>query len=220
MERRVEERTTELKKANQELQRLSEIDGLTQIANRRYFDQYLTQEWHRLQREQRSLSLSLCDFDFFKNYNDFYGHPGGDDCLQRVAQLLRQTVKRPADLVARYGGEEFAAQTSNLALLGQESVNGAKIAEDYFNQNGGVNSIPVKLIFQDAGGDEASAINAFQTLITQAKALGIVGPRHPLNKPSALHQSPIVPKFQSLALRTLPRECQRLVPLLLVSLLR
>lgn len=68
------------------------------------------------------------------------------------------------------------AQTSNLALLGQESVNGAKIAEDYFNQNGGVNGNPLKLIFQDAGGDEAGAINAFQTLITQAKVVGIVGP--------------------------------------------
>lgn len=68
------------------------------------------------------------------------------------------------------------AQTSNLALLGQESVNGAKIAEDYFNQSGGVNGTPLKLIFQDAGGDEAGAINAFQTLITQAKVVGIVGP--------------------------------------------
>lgn len=68
------------------------------------------------------------------------------------------------------------AQTSNLALLGQESVNGAKIAEDYFNQNGGVNGTRLKLIFQDAAGDEASAINAFQTLITQARVVGIVGP--------------------------------------------
>ncbi len=68
------------------------------------------------------------------------------------------------------------AQTSNLALLGQESVNGAKIAEDYFNQQGGINGTPLKLIFQDAGGDEAGAINAFQTLITQAKVVGIVGP--------------------------------------------
>lgn len=68
------------------------------------------------------------------------------------------------------------AQSSNLALLGQESVNGAKIAENYFNQNGGVNGVSLKLVFQDAGGDEATAINAFQTLITQAKVIGIVGP--------------------------------------------
>nr|WP_290225064.1 diguanylate cyclase [Trichocoleus desertorum] len=108
LERRVEERTAELERANRELQRLSEVDGLTQIANRRYFDQYLAQEWHRLQREQQSLSLILCDVDFFKKYNDFYGHQGGDCCLQQVAQVLRQAVKRPSDLVARYGGEEFA----------------------------------------------------------------------------------------------------------------
>ncbi|MBD1862479.1 MULTISPECIES: diguanylate cyclase domain-containing protein [Trichocoleus] len=108
LERRVEERTAELERANRELQRLSEVDGLTQIANRRYFDQYLAQEWHRLQREQQALSLILCDVDFFKKYNDFYGHQGGDCCLRRVAQVLQQTVKRPADLVARYGGEEFA----------------------------------------------------------------------------------------------------------------
>jgi branched-chain amino acid transport system substrate-binding protein len=68
------------------------------------------------------------------------------------------------------------AQTSNLALLGQESVNGAKIAEEYFNQTGGINGTPLKLLFQDAGGDEATAINAFQTLINQAKVVGIVGP--------------------------------------------
>jgi diguanylate cyclase (GGDEF)-like protein len=108
LERRVEERTAELERANRELQRLSEVDGLTQIANRRSFDQYLAQEWQHLQREQQALSLILCDVDFFKKYNDFYGHQGGDCCLRRVAQVLRQTVKRPADLVARYGGEEFA----------------------------------------------------------------------------------------------------------------
>lgn len=118
LERRVEERTTELKKANRELQRLSKIDGLTQIANRRHFDQYLAQEWHRLQREQRSLSLILCDVDFFKNYNDLYGHQKGDDCLQRVAQLLQRAVKRPADLVARYGGEEFALILPSTDLTG------------------------------------------------------------------------------------------------------
>ena len=122
LERRVEERTTELKKANRELQRLSEIDGLTQVANRRYFDQYLAKEWQRLQREQRVLSLILCDVDFFKNYNDFYGHQGGDGCLQRVAQLLRQAVKRPADLVARYGGEEFAVILPSTNLEGAIAI--------------------------------------------------------------------------------------------------
>jgi diguanylate cyclase (GGDEF)-like protein len=92
----------------QELQQLSLVDGLTQVGNRRQLDTYLTQEWKRLQRQKsESLSLILCDVDYFKLYNDHYGHPSGDACLQQVAQVLRQTVKRPGDLVARYGGEEF-----------------------------------------------------------------------------------------------------------------
>ncbi|WP_304608945.1 diguanylate cyclase [Planktothrix sp. FACHB-1365] len=83
------------------------VDQLTQIANRRCFDEILNQEWHRLIREQRPLSLLLCDIDYFKQYNDTYGHSQGDICLQQVAQALQQGVQRSIDLVARYGGEEF-----------------------------------------------------------------------------------------------------------------
>jgi two-component system, cell cycle response regulator len=90
------------------LQRLANIDGLTQIPNRRCFDRVLQQEWKRLRREQAPLSLILCDIDFFKLYNDHYGHLAGDDCLKQVAQAIQQSVHRPADLAARYGGEEFA----------------------------------------------------------------------------------------------------------------
>jgi diguanylate cyclase (GGDEF)-like protein len=93
----------------EELQQLSLLDGLTQVGNRRKFDHYLEQEWKRLQRQkEESLSLILCDVDYFKLYNDHYGHQAGDLCLQEVAQVLRQVLKRPSDLVARYGGEEFA----------------------------------------------------------------------------------------------------------------
>lgn len=84
------------------------IDGLTGIANRRAFNQKLAQEWRRARREQSPLSLILCDIDYFKQYNDTYGHPQGDRCLKKVAHVLKKAVKRPADLVARYGGEEFA----------------------------------------------------------------------------------------------------------------
>jgi len=97
-----------LEAANRELQRLVTIDELTQIANRRRFEEYCLQEWQCMAREQLSLSLILCDVDFFKEYNDTYGHRAGDRCLQMVAKAIQDTVKRPADLVARYGGEEFA----------------------------------------------------------------------------------------------------------------
>ncbi|HEY9735566.1 MAG TPA: diguanylate cyclase [Trichocoleus sp.] len=97
-----------LKAANDELERLVTFDSLTQIANRRKFDEYLEQEWKRLIRTQSALSLILFDADFFKSYNDCYGHQAGDICLRAIAQAARKVVNRPADLVARYGGEEFA----------------------------------------------------------------------------------------------------------------
>jgi diguanylate cyclase (GGDEF)-like protein len=83
------------------------IDGLTQIANRRRFDEYLLQEWSRHIRMQQPLSLLLCDVDHFKFYNDAHGHQAGDECLKSVAKALIQCY-RAGDLVARYGGEEFA----------------------------------------------------------------------------------------------------------------
>ncbi|KYC38589.1 diguanylate cyclase [Scytonema hofmannii PCC 7110] len=103
----------QLQQANQELQRLASSDGLTQVANRRCFDDILNAEWQRLAREQASLSLILCDVDCFKLYNDTYGHLAGDDALRHIAKAIFQTVKHPADLVARYGGEEFAVILPN-----------------------------------------------------------------------------------------------------------
>lgn len=97
----------QLQKANLELQSLASLDSLTQVANRRSFEECLNQEWRRMAREKAPLSLILCDVDFFKTYNDTYGHQAGDICLQQVAKVIKSAVKRPADLVARYGGEEF-----------------------------------------------------------------------------------------------------------------
>lgn len=97
-----------LKRKQDLLERLAAIDGLTEIPNRRQFDCVLKREWERSRRTQNPLSLILIDIDFFKNYNDFYGHTSGDECLVKVARMLAYSVKRATDLVARYGGEEFA----------------------------------------------------------------------------------------------------------------
>ncbi|MCO6414467.1 MAG: diguanylate cyclase [Thiogranum sp.] len=107
MQQQLETMNAELARSNRELHRLSSLDGLTGVANRRQFDMTLKQEWQRVSRSQAPLSLIFADIDFFKPYNDLYGHQAGDDCLKKVAAALEQTVHRPADLVARYGGEEF-----------------------------------------------------------------------------------------------------------------
>ncbi len=109
-------------RANQELEALVNIDGLTQIANRRRFDQHLQQELNRLLREQQFLSLILFDVDEFKRYNDCYGHQEGDDCLRQLAQVAKRIVQRPADLVARYGGEEFGVILPNTDIEGGRAI--------------------------------------------------------------------------------------------------
>ncbi|MEH2235817.1 EAL domain-containing protein [Nostoc sp.] len=112
----------QLQQANQELQRLASSDGLTQVANRRCFDDRFNAQWQRLAREQGSLSLILCDVDYFKLYNDTHGHLAGDDALRQVAKAISRTVKHPADLVARYGGEEFAVILPNTDMEGAIAV--------------------------------------------------------------------------------------------------
>jgi diguanylate cyclase (GGDEF)-like protein len=99
---------TELKRYWAMLENLSTTDGLTELPNRRRFDEFLSREWRRAMRRQAVFSLILLDIDCFKEFNDHYGHLAGDDCLRQVAQVLREVVQRPGDLAARYGGEEFA----------------------------------------------------------------------------------------------------------------
>ncbi|MFE1748489.1 diguanylate cyclase domain-containing protein [Coleofasciculus sp. H7-2] len=112
----------QLEAANQQLQRLASVDGLTQIANRRCFDESFDKEWRRMAREEIPLSLIMSDIDFFKNYNDTYGHQAGDECLRQVASAINRVLKRPADLVARYGGEEFAIILPNTTAEGAFQV--------------------------------------------------------------------------------------------------
>ncbi|HAN73992.1 MAG TPA: hypothetical protein DCQ51_13110 [Planktothrix sp. UBA8407] len=98
----------QLEIVNQELKYLATSDSLTEIANRRYFDEYLNSQWDQLSQEKASLSVIMCDLDFFKPYNDTYGHLAGDRALREVAQAICKAMRYPTDLVARYGGEEFA----------------------------------------------------------------------------------------------------------------
>jgi len=122
--RALREMQKELEAKNSELERLSSLDGLTGIANRRIFDEFIKREWLRAARDGSSISLILIDIDHFKKFNDGYGHQGGDDCLRKVARTLASTVKRPSDLVARYGGEEFA-----VVMPGTDREGALKIAE-------------------------------------------------------------------------------------------
>ncbi len=105
-----------------ELKRLASIDYLTQIPNRRTFDEVLLQEWTRARREKTTLSLAMLDLDFFKHYNDHYGHTAGDECLRSIAGALQQSLRRPADFCARYGGEEFAVVLPNTDSAGAMNV--------------------------------------------------------------------------------------------------
>ncbi len=108
-EKELQKLTRQLAKANQELRQLSARDGLTGVANRRFYDEQLAKQWAHCARERVPLTHLMIDIDLFKKFNDRYGHLAGDDCLQQVARALRNRLKRPVDLLARYGGEEFAA---------------------------------------------------------------------------------------------------------------
>ena len=108
----------ELEESNEELKKLSSLDGLTGIANRRRLDEFLQNECLRSARDNTVLSLILIDIDFFKPYNDNYGHLAGDGCLRKVATALSEVINRPADLVARYGGEEFGVILPNTDIEG------------------------------------------------------------------------------------------------------
>lgn len=118
----IETREEKLQDALKELKHLSVTDSLTKIPNRLQFDSVSRIEWRRMCRDRMPLSIIMCDVDYFKQYNDFYGHIGGDDCLVTIASALATTVARPADLVARYGGEEFVLLLPNTDIQGAEFI--------------------------------------------------------------------------------------------------
>ncbi|WP_395069606.1 diguanylate cyclase [Paraburkholderia silvatlantica] len=114
----------ELLRANLELRRLTHSDGLTGLSNRRYLDEFLSAEWKRAERERTEVSLLMIDVDYFKPYNDTYGHVAGDNVLRSVATTIRREIRQPRDLVARFGGEEFA-----VVLPGTGSAGARLLAE-------------------------------------------------------------------------------------------
>lgn len=180
LETRVAERTAQLEQANQRLNALSMTDGLTGIANRRQFDDVLADEWKRMQRLGQPLALAMIDIDWFKKYNDHYGHQAGDACLVAVAQVLAATVGRTGDLVARYGGEEFVfiapATHAQSALTMAQNVCEALAAQHMPHAPslfGHVTaSIGVASIVPFTNGDAALLIKHADEALYQAKATG------------------------------------------------
>lgn len=114
--------SSELEEANAELQKLADVDGLTGIANRRSLDAYLEHETARCIRENQPISVIMIDLDHFKAYNDLYGHLAGDNCLKKIAEILKHKVRRPSDIAGRFGGEEFCIILPNTDKEGAKHV--------------------------------------------------------------------------------------------------
>ncbi|MDN7131861.1 GGDEF domain-containing protein [Halomonas sp. MC140] len=173
-----------LKHRDQETLRLNELaltDGLTGVANRRSFDELLGFEWKRCQRNQLPLSVVFIDIDFFKRYNDFYGHLQGDECLKAIAFSLKAVLNRPGDLVARYGGEEFICLLPETDLFGAShkaeelelAVRKLTIPHDKSEVAPVVTiSLGVATAQQVTGEDPSALVSAADELLYQAKAEG------------------------------------------------
>lgn len=118
----VMERSKQLEIANAALEELAAVDPMTGISNRRRFDVFLQQEWQRSNRSRLPLSLLMVDIDHFKQYNDLYGHPAGDECIRQVVTVIREAANRVSDLACRYGGEEFAVILAETPRSGAHAV--------------------------------------------------------------------------------------------------
>ena len=180
LETHVAERTVALEAANRQLEALSRTDGLTGIANRRRFDEVLTNEWARSQRTGEPLALAMLDIDWFKAYNDRCGHLAGDDCLRNFAGVLASCAVRSTDLVARYGGEEFAiiapgttaAQMQALALQVQQALVARALPHPTTPGGSVTLSAGVAAHIAQAGEESASLVAAADQALYQAKATG------------------------------------------------
>lgn len=180
LEQRVQERTQELQRLNQRLENLSVTDALTNIGNRRQFDAELTRQWRQAQRNAMPLALAIMDVDWFKAYNDLYGHPAGDACLRQIAQTLAATLARSTDFVARYGGEEFvflapgtelagALQRAEKLIAAMASLNLAHSGSPYARVT---LSIGVAAMQATAGGDPQQLLQRADAALYRAKQGG------------------------------------------------
>lgn len=173
------QRTKDLNLAKEKLEVLSQTDSLTDVANRRLFDTKLKQEWARAQREGTAIAIIMIDIDCFKAYNDLYGHQAGDCCLCKVANTLKASLKRPADILARYGGEEFVIlmpNTKNAAIPAKrcradiEAMGlvhqGSDVADVVTASVGGVSIVPTADITAEY------AVSLADSAMYKAKALG------------------------------------------------
>ncbi|QUS62283.1 diguanylate cyclase domain-containing protein [Synechocystis sp. PCC 7338] len=170
----------QLETANIRLQQISSLDALTQVANRYLFNSTLEREWQRLQRVKEPLALLLCDVDFFKGFNDNYGHPAGDRCLKKIASVMAKVAKRPTDLVARYGGEEFGIILSQTELQGAIHVaealqtEVANLAIPHTESDTGyvTLSIGIAVCLPDRHGSPHALVKAADLVLYEAKANG------------------------------------------------
>lgn len=172
---------TERKSAEEKLRSQANIDGLTGIPNRRKFDKFLQKEWKRCLRLEQPISLIILDLDHFKLLNDTYGHQAGDDCLIKIATLLKEFVRRPSDICARYGGEEFVLVLGNTPLTQakQLSINllDKLVALNIENANSPIKSyltasIGLATIFPNINHNESELISKADTMLYKAKNNG------------------------------------------------
>ncbi len=172
--------------ANRLLEELAHVDGLTGVANRRFFDASLSTEWRRAQRDGRALSVIMIDVDEFKKFNDVYGHQDGDTCLQAVARCIGARARRPGDLAARYGGEEFALILPATDLAGAVFLGEAlrlairDLAVPHAASAHGIVtvSVGVSTAFPKAGGSPDALLRAADTALYEAKQGGRDQSRH------------------------------------------
>jgi diguanylate cyclase (GGDEF)-like protein len=178
--RLVRERTEQLEEANRSLAQMSYVDALTEVANRRSFEEALTTEWRRAARARSNLSLVMIDIDGFKSYNDALGHQAGDECLRKVAQVITESAGRAADTVARYGGEEFVillpdTDVAGAAALGERvraAIDHRNIWHPAMPKDRLTVSVGVATVTGQDGQDAAALVRAADNALYQAKRDG------------------------------------------------